>query len=136
MHVYFLPVIYQVTSLDKHQCRWWNAHLICYKVAVSAHLIMPTQTILYIIGSGILALFIALFQYIYKSKRIASLEFSRSEVHFVFSLLLLVINPKFENKESKIIKPVLAVVVDNSQSVKYLNKDSVASKAVQSLLKH
>jgi len=98
---------------------------------------MPTQTILYIIGSGILALFIALFQYVYKSKR-NRLHWGLAGVRFisVFSLLLLVINPKFETKESKIIKPVLAVLVDNSQSVNYLNKDSVASEAVQTLLRN
>jgi len=96
---------------------------------------MPTQTIFYIFGSGILALFIALFQYIYKSKH-TLLHWSLAGVRFIsiFSLLLLIINPKFENKESKIIKPTLAVVADNSQSVNYLSKDSVASKAVQSLL--
>jgi hypothetical protein len=96
---------------------------------------MPTQTILYIFGSGILALFIALFQYIYKSKRTA-LHWSLAGVRFIsiFSLVLLVINPKFEKKESKTIKPTLAVVVDNSQSIKYLKKDSIASKTVQTLL--
>ena len=96
---------------------------------------MPTQTILYIIGSGILALFIALFQYVYKAKR-TPLHWSLAGVRFIsiFSLLLLIINPKFETKESKIIKPVLAVLVDNSQSVRYLSKDSVASKAVQTIL--
>ena len=98
---------------------------------------MPTQTILYIIGSGILALFIALFQYVYKTKR-HRLHWGLAGVRFisVFSLLLLVINPKFETKESKIIKPVLAVMVDNSQSVNYLNKDSISSEAVQTLLRN
>ena len=98
---------------------------------------MPTQTILYIIGSGILALFIALFQYVYKTKR-HRLHWGLAGVRFisVFSLLLLVINPKFETKESKIIKPVLAVMVDNSQSVKYLSKDSISSEAVQTLLRN
>ena len=98
---------------------------------------MPTQTILYIIGSGILALFIALFQYVYKSKR-NRLHWGLAGVRFisVFSLLLLVINPKFETKESKIIKPVLAIMVDNSQSVNYLNKDSISSEAVQTLLRN
>ena len=96
---------------------------------------MSTQTILYIIGSGILALFIALFQYIYKTKQ-NRLHWSLAGVRFIsiFSLLLLIINPKFETKESEIVKPVLAVIVDNSQSVKYLNKDSIASKSVQTIL--
>jgi hypothetical protein len=96
---------------------------------------MPIQTILYITGSGILALFIAFFQYIYKSKN-NRLHWCLAGLRFIaiFSLLLLVINPEFENNEIKIIKPVLAVVVDNSQSIKYLNKDSVALKTVQSLV--
>ena len=96
---------------------------------------MPIQTILYFIGSGLLALFIALFQYIYKAKHNA-LHWSLAGLRFIsiFTLLLLIINPKFENKESKIIKPILAVLVDNSQSIKYLNKDSVASISVQTIL--
>ena len=98
---------------------------------------MPTQTILYIFGSGILALFIALFQYVYKTKR-NPLHWSLAAVRFisVFSLLLLIINPKFETKESKIVKPVLAVIADNSQSIRYLNKDSIALESIQTLLKN
>ena len=96
---------------------------------------MPTQTIIYIIISGILALFIALFQYVYKTKR-NTLYWSLAGVRFIsiFSLLLLIINPKFENKESNLIKPILSILVDNSQSIKYLNKDSVVSEVVQVLL--
>ena len=98
---------------------------------------MSSQTILYIIGSGVLALFIALFQYVYKSKR-DRLHWSLAAVRFVsvFSLLLLIINPKFENNETNIVKPVLAVMVDNSQSIKYLGKDTVAKTAVQTILKN
>ena len=96
---------------------------------------MPTQTIIYIIISGILALFIALFQYVYKTKR-NTLYWSLAGVRFIsiFSLLLLIINPKFENKESNLIKPILSILVDNSQSIKSLNKDSVVSEVVQVLL--
>lgn len=96
---------------------------------------MPIQTILYIIGSGILALFVALFQYIYKTKR-HRLHWGLACLRFIsiFSLLLLIINPKFENTESTIVKPTLVVAVDNSQSIKYLGKDSIATEAVQSIL--
>ena len=96
---------------------------------------MPIQTILYIIGSGILALFVALFQYIYKTKR-HRLHWGLACLRFIsiFSLLLLIINPKFENTESTIVKPTLVIAVDNSQSIKYLGKDSIATKAVQSIL--
>jgi hypothetical protein len=96
---------------------------------------MPTETLLYSIGSAIIALFTALFQYIYKVKHnwvnwcLVGLKFFS-----VFILLLLIINPKFENKESRTSKPVLAVMVDNSQSVTYLGKDSIASETVQTLL--
>jgi len=95
---------------------------------------MPLQTILYIIGSGILALLISLFQYVYKVKH-RRLHWSLVGLRFIsiFSLLILIINPKFENKESTIIKPVLAVVVDNSQSIKYLNKDRIATNTVQAI---
>ena len=90
------------------------------------------QTILYILGSGILALCVALFQYIYKSKRsrvngyLAGLRFIT-----IFSLLLLIINPKFDKNEIKNIKPSLVIAVDNSQSIKYLKKDSLARLAVE-----
>jgi hypothetical protein len=97
---------------------------------------MPIQTILYIIVSGIFALFIALFQYRYKIKQNNWLYWTLTGVRFIsiFALLLLIINPKFENKERQIVKPILAVLVDNSQSIKYLNKDSTAQKSVQTLL--
>ena len=96
---------------------------------------MPIETILYSIGSGIIALFIALFQYIYKAKH-SWLNWSLAGLRCitVFIVLLLIINPKFENNDSKIIKPVLAIMVDNSQSITYLGKDSIASESVQTLL--
>ena len=55
---------------------------------------ITNQMILYIIGSGILALIVALFQYKYKMKRnpinwiLATLRFIT-----VFSLILLIVNP-------------------------------------------
>ena len=98
---------------------------------------ITNQTILYIIGSGILALFVALFQYIYKSKRsrvngyLAGLRFIT-----IFSLLLLIINPKFDKNEINNIKPSLVIAVDNSQSIKYLKKDSLARLAVETFLEN
>ena len=96
---------------------------------------ISNHTILYITGSGILALLLALFQYIYKAKHNA-LHWSLAGLRFIsiFTLLILIINPKFENKESKIIKPILAVLVDNSQSIKYLNKDKILVSNGKSLV--
>ena len=92
-------------------------------------------TILYIIASGILALFVALFQYIYKMKR-NLINWSLATLRFVtvFSLLLLIINPKFDKNVIKVVKPILAVAVDNSQSIKYLNKDSLSKLATELIL--
>lgn len=92
-------------------------------------------TILYIIASGILALFVALFQYIYKMKR-NLINWSLATLRFVtvFSLLLLIINPKFDKNVIKVVKPILAVAVDNSQSIKYLNKDSLSQLATELIL--
>ena len=92
-------------------------------------------TILYIIASGILALFVALFQYIHKMKR-NLINWSLATLRFVtvFSLLLLIINPKFDKNVIKVVKPILAVAVDNSQSIKYLNKDSLSKLATELIL--
>ena len=92
-------------------------------------------TILYIIASGILALFVALFQYIYIMKR-NLINWSLATLRFVtvFSLLLLIINPKFDKNVIKVVKPILAVAVDNSQSIKYLNKDSLSKIATELIL--
>ena len=96
---------------------------------------ITNQTILYIIGSGILALFVALFQYIYIMKR-NLINWSLATLRFVtvFSLLLLIINPKFDKNIIKVVKPILAVAVDNSQSIKYLNKDSLSQLATELIL--
>ena len=96
---------------------------------------MPIQTILYFIGSGLLALFIALFQYIYKSDR-NNIKWYLAILRFItiFLLLLLLVNPKFDKDLVKNIKPTLVLAVDNSQSIKYLNKDSLSKFSVQTLL--
>jgi hypothetical protein len=91
--------------------------------------------ILYIIGSGILALIVALFQYIYKMKR-NPINWILATLRFItlFSLILLIVNPKFDNNVIKDLKPTLVVAVDNSESIKYLNKDSLSRLAIESIL--
>lgn len=86
---------------------------------------MQTQTILLIIAAIISALIITLFQYIYKARSkkknillLASLRFLS-----LFTLLLLIINPAFKQNIYYIEKPTLVVAIDNSSSIKYLNKD-------------
>ena len=96
---------------------------------------ISNHTILYIIGSGILALLLALFQYIYKSDR-NNIKWYLTILRFItiFLLLLLIVNPKFDKEVIKIIKPKLVLAVDNSQSIKYLNKDSLTKFLMQTIL--
>ncbi len=84
---------------------------------------MQGQTILFIVLSGIIALLLALFQYAYRSK-LNKLNLLFTFLRFVtyFSVLLLLINPKFEKIKYYNEKPNLAVVIDNSSSVKFLEQ--------------
>ncbi|WP_347925852.1 VWA domain-containing protein [Pontimicrobium sp. SW4] len=85
---------------------------------------MSGSTIIYIILAGIAALLLALFQYIYKSKkRKLNPVFSFLRFITIFSILLLIINPKFEKVILFNEKPNLVIVVDDSESVKHLEQD-------------
>ncbi|WP_411895074.1 VWA domain-containing protein [Winogradskyella sp. A2] len=90
---------------------------------------MQTETILYIIIAGIAALLLALFQYLYKSKikgYLRNILFGL-RAFAIFGILLLLINPKFEAVTYFNEKPTLVIVADNSESIKYLEQDSIAS---------
>lgn len=85
---------------------------------------MSTETLIYIIIAGITALLIALFQYIYKSKKTKlNIVFAFLRFFTVFFILLLLINPKFEKKTIYIEKPKLAVAIDNSESILHLKQE-------------
>ena len=86
---------------------------------------MNTETILYIILAGILALSLALFQYIYKHRNRSKTYVLLTFLRFVslFSVFLLVINPKFNKITFFNEKPNLLIAVDNTESVKYLDQD-------------
>lgn len=87
---------------------------------------MNTETILYIILAGIIALSLALFQYIYKSKQRTKVYVLLAVLRFVtiFSVLLLLINPKFDQITYFDEKPNLVIAIDNSESVAYLKQDA------------
>ncbi|GAA3580915.1 hypothetical protein GCM10022395_31830 [Snuella lapsa] len=97
---------------------------------------MQTETLVYIILAGIIALFLALFQYKSKRKSMSKLDMLFSFLRFVtiFSVLLLLINPKFKHSSQTIEKPTLVIAVDNSSSVKYLNKDKEVQDLANQLL--
>lgn len=96
---------------------------------------MQTATILYIILAGIIALSLALFQYIYKSKKRTNVSMFLTFLRFVsiFSLLLLLINPKFDKTTYFDEKPSLVIAVDNSESVAYLKQDLNVKQLISDL---
>ncbi|MBA6154436.1 VWA domain-containing protein [Gelidibacter maritimus] len=93
---------------------------------------MQTETILYIILAGIIALSLALFQYMYKTKKRKRVDFLLVFLRFItlFSVFLLLINPKFDSTTYFNEKPNLLIAVDNSESVKYLDQDQKTRELV------
>ena len=95
---------------------------------------MSSITLFYIILAGILALAIALFQY-YKNKKsmsVLNMLFSFFRFISLFSILLLLINPKFQQVKISIEKPNLVIAVDNSNSMEHLGQ----SKKVRNLIEN
>ena len=86
---------------------------------------MQTETLLYIILAGIVALVVALFQYYKKAESMSKLNMFFAFLRFisVFAVLLLLINPKFDKITFFVEKPNLIIAIDNSSSVKHLKQD-------------
>ncbi|WP_339696237.1 vWA domain-containing protein [uncultured Marixanthomonas sp.] len=96
---------------------------------------MTTETILYIIIAGVISFALALFMYGYKTKYSKSLSWIFGILRFVtlFSLLLLLINPKFKSETYSIEKPKLPVLVDNSGSIAELKQTDQVSVLLEKL---
>ncbi|MFV0570825.1 MAG: VWA domain-containing protein [Xanthomarina gelatinilytica] len=99
---------------------------------------MQTETIIYLIISGIIALLVALFQYKYKVKQWSNRQKVLAALRFVsvFSLLVLLINPKFESQNVYLEKPNLVLAVDNSSSITYLKQDDNALNLLDDIVSH
>ena len=80
---------------------------------------MQIQTILVLILAVFVALGLVCFQYYYKNKTRGKLSIILSFLRFIalFSIFLLIINPKFIKKDYVIEKTNLVVLTDNSSSV-------------------
>lgn len=96
---------------------------------------MSVETILYIVIAGVIALGISLFMYGYKSKLSTNLKWILGTLRFltIFLVLLLLINPKFISETYTIEKPKLPILVDNSSSIKELNRIEEVSNVVNTL---
>jgi len=87
---------------------------------------MAAETIFYIIVAGVISFALALFMYGYKVKQSKKLRWTFGILRFItlFSILLLLINPKFKSNTYSISKPKLPVLVDNSASINELDQSS------------
>lgn len=94
---------------------------------------MTAETILFIGIAGIFSLAVSVFMYGYKTKYKGMLRWVFGVLRFVtlFSVLLLLINPKFKTETYTVEKPKLPILIDNSASVVALNQ----KENVEALLK-
>ncbi|MBQ4802454.1 VWA domain-containing protein [Aquimarina sp. MMG015] len=93
---------------------------------------MQIQNIGLIIAAGVIAIVIALFQYMYKAKNRnkKNLFFAFLRFLSIFALLILLINPTFRKNTYYIEKPTLVFAVDNSSSIKHLKQDEQVSQFI------
>lgn len=99
---------------------------------------MLENNLLYIILAAVIAFGIAGYFYIYKSKVNARLKWFFGALRFltIFVLLLLLFNPKFYQTSYYNVKPTLTVAIDNTQSIKYLERDEATDDLVDFLKNH
>ncbi len=96
---------------------------------------MTAETILYIIIGALVALALVLFMYGYKTKYTGKLRWLFGALRFVtlFSLFLLLVNPKFKTSTYTVEKPQLAILVDNSSSITELGQNQNVSSVTDAI---
>lgn len=96
---------------------------------------MSSETLLYIIFAGIIALLLALFQYFNKAKSMSKISMLFAFLRFLsfFAIFLLIINPSFDQTKLSIEKPNLVVAIDNSSSIDYLKQSNNTLNLVEQL---
>lgn len=87
---------------------------------------MTTTIVLFGILAIVIAFILALFQYKPWTSEKVFWALTLARTLTLSALFLLLINPETVIKSAEFIKPKLAVLVDNSQSVKFLKKDSIS----------
>jgi hypothetical protein len=96
---------------------------------------MSSETILYIFIAAVIASGVAIFMYGYRTQYKSFLKWLFGILRFItlFSILLLLINPKFKTNTYSIEKPKLPVLVDNSTSIGVLNQTENVLELVKQL---
>ncbi len=97
---------------------------------------MQTTTVLLIILAAVVALLIVLFQYFYKSKTKGRQRLLLSFLRFIalFSVFLLLVNPKLTKKIFSLEKANLLVLTDNSSSIKNIGAKEQVDSILQRLI--
>jgi len=99
---------------------------------------MTAETILYIVIAAVVSFALAIFMYGFKTKYTSSYRWLFGALRWVtlFSLMLLLINPKFKNETLTIEKPKLPVLIDDSASIVELNQNENALGLIDELKEH
>ena len=98
---------------------------------------MVNLDILHIVLVAVFSFGVAIFQYFYKAKRTGNKLFLFAFLRFlsVFLLGFLLLNPSFKRKILTNVKPNLIVAIDNSESIRFLNKEKKVKEFLNELEK-
>lgn len=96
---------------------------------------MTTSTVLLLLLSVFIAGAVSFYQYLFKADRQLKTNWILAFLRFisVFLLLLLLINPVISSKTNEINKIPLAIITDNSSSIKELKADQLAIELTKKL---
>lgn len=97
---------------------------------------MTAETILFIVIAGLIALMLSAYMYGYKSKLAPKLRWVLGILRglALFAIGLLLVNPKMTTTTVTTVKPKLPVIVDVSESIAQLKRDSLVTAWVESLM--
>ena len=95
---------------------------------------MRESLLFYITVTVIIALLVALFQYKPWRKSATFLWLLTTfRALSIGALLLLILNPKTDLNSSRIVKPKLSILVDNTQSIQFLNRTELLNSTLKKL---
>lgn len=96
---------------------------------------MQFTSILYLILALLISTAVAYFQYYYNIKNKVKTTFILFLLKSLslFLLILLLINPKIEKRTTENIKPVLSLLVDNSQSISFFKEDKAVNNLIEKI---
>ena len=97
---------------------------------------MTKLTVLLLVASFLIAGVLSYFQYIYKAKNKSRIDLFLAFLRFMtfFCVFVLLINPTITKNNLTIEKPILAIAVDNSSSISFLNAAKTSREIYQKIV--